>query len=556
MQSRSQPRAFPRGSSRLRRFYGSIGRRRARSPESPAPSRRNVPIPIETELKLAAAPADLERLQAALAEIAAQPLGAPQRLVSTYYDTEGLALAQRGVVLRVREEDGRFTQTVKLGELDGGDFLTRGEWEDPLSEDRPDPEAPNSGAVLPAIAAADLRPVFVTDVTRRRVNLEPAPGTDIEAAVDEGEIRLLGCGRATAISEIELELKRGDAVHLYDIALRLLDVAPLRIEVRSKSERGYRLLPGGEAAAPAIRQQPFVAAPDSAVETVLQQYGRRSLAQVIRSEAEILSAEPEAVHRSRVALRRLRSVLAALKKMLPQGELRWAGEELAWLAGVFGPARNLDVLASELLPPACAALPQHQGWDELAAALDSRRHDAYDRLEQAVIGERYTAALLRLLRWFEGRGWRERATLRQLGLFGAPIGTAAPRLLDRARRRVQRRSRKFGRLTPRERHRLRIAAKQLRYTIELFAGAGAGGQARKLVPRLKQLQDELGHASDVRAAHEFTRELFAQTAPLGAVGHAWIALLEWHDHASITGERRLRRHVRRLRRALASIRAS
>jgi triphosphatase len=44
------------------------------------------------------------------------------------------------------------------------------------------------------------------------------------------------------LSEVELELKSGDPAAIYDVALRLLDVAPLRIETRSKAERGYRQL--------------------------------------------------------------------------------------------------------------------------------------------------------------------------------------------------------------------------------------------------------------------------------------------------------------------------
>ena len=69
---------------------------------------------------------------------------------------------------------------------------------------------------------------------RTTIDLNPSPSLSIEAAIDEGEIRSLA-GPATApISEIELELKRGDPGALFDIALDLLAAAPLRIETRSK----------------------------------------------------------------------------------------------------------------------------------------------------------------------------------------------------------------------------------------------------------------------------------------------------------------------------------
>src|SRR5262249_56230073 len=95
------------------------------------------------------------------------------------------------------------------------------------------------------------------DVTRTTFAIESAPATHIEAAIDQGEIRAAGGGETEPISEIELELKSGDAAALYDIALQLLDVAPIRIEPRSKSERGYRLGEEAEAPPPVPPPQPL-----------------------------------------------------------------------------------------------------------------------------------------------------------------------------------------------------------------------------------------------------------------------------------------------------------
>ena len=71
------------------------------------------------------------------------------RLISTYYDTPDLALKRRGVSLRIREQGGRFIQTVKTGDPSSGDVLTRGEWEDELAESRPDPGASQKSAHPP-----------------------------------------------------------------------------------------------------------------------------------------------------------------------------------------------------------------------------------------------------------------------------------------------------------------------------------------------------------------------------------------------------------------------
>src|SRR6185503_6302413 len=134
----------------------------------------------------------------------------------------------------------------------------------------------------------------------------PAPETMIEAAIDEGAIRAVDSGIIEAISEIELELKSGDAAALYDLALRLLETAAIRIETRSKSERGYRLCEGGDAAPAAAHAEPLALDPEMTFGAALQQIGGSCLAQLLHNEAAVLAAEAEGVHQMRVAMRRLR----------------------------------------------------------------------------------------------------------------------------------------------------------------------------------------------------------------------------------------------------------
>jgi triphosphatase len=469
-----------------------------------------------------------------------------ERPISTYYDTPGSALKQRGLTLRVRDQGGHFLQTVKEGDLASGDLLSRGEWEDAVVESRPHPDAARSGRRLPEGAAAHLRPFFVTEVTRTIFAVEPVPGTAIEAAVDEGEIRAVAKDRAEPISEVELELKGGDAAALYDLAAQLLEVAPLRIETRSKSERGYRLAECADAAPAAVHAEPVILDPEMTVEAALQQIGRSCLAQLLRNEPAVLSAQPEGVHQMRVAVRRLRSAISSLKKFLPQEDVQWVTEELHWLGGALGPARNLDVFAAELVPPARTGLRDEPGWDDLAATLDRLRATAYDQIRKAILSQRYTASMLHLLRWFEASGWRRHSASDEPDPMTSPINGIVPDVLDRRRRKVKQRGRRFGRLAPRERHKLRIAVKKLRYTVELFGGLFDNGESDRFVTRLKRLQGDLGYANDVRVAHEFVTELFAQIEPRSPAAHAWVAVLEAHDQMLAGRERKLRRHRRRL----------
>jgi inorganic triphosphatase YgiF len=386
----------------------------------------------------------------------------------------------------------------------------------------------------------------VTEVTRTIFAVEPLPGTAIEAAIDEGEIRAVGQDKAEAISEVELELRSGGATALYDIAAKLIEVAPLRIETRSKSQRGYRLVECRDAAPNAVHAQPVTLDPNITVESALQRIGRNCLTQLLSNEPAVLSGRPEGVHQMRVAVRRLRSAISSLKKMLPQEDVRWVTEELRWLGTTLGTARNLDVFAAELVPAARARVPDEPGWEDLAAALDRLRLAAYDRIREAILSQRYTTSMLRLLRWFEASGWRQDPAADEPYPMNSPIGEIAPDVLDRRRRKVKRRGKGFGSLAPGGRHKLRIAVKKLRYTVELFDSLVDSDGLERFVSRLKRLQSDLGYANDVRVAHEFLTELFAQIEPRSPAAHAWIALLEAHDQFLAGRERKLRRHRRRL----------
>jgi inorganic triphosphatase YgiF len=136
---------------------------------------------------------------------------------------------------------------------------------------------------------------------RRIIEIEPHPSTRIEVAIDHSEIRTADGDAVEPISEIELELKRGDPATLYDLALRLLQVAKTRLEMRSKAERGYRLL--GTATAPRpVQAKPVRLNPAMTVEAALQLYGQRCLNHLLRNEVVALAGDSEAIHQMRVAV--------------------------------------------------------------------------------------------------------------------------------------------------------------------------------------------------------------------------------------------------------------
>jgi inorganic triphosphatase YgiF len=504
-------------------------------------------IGTEIELKLAVRAADLPALERALAARAAGSLGRPAELVSTYFDTPDHALARRGLTLRVREGDGHFVQTVKSGPAGAGQggALARGEWEDAIGGAGPDPQATESGRFIAGDVADRLTPLFRTEVDRRVIELSPDAGTSIEAAIDRGRIRANGKRATERISEIELELKSGAPTALYDVALDLLAVAPVRLEWRSKAERGYRLA-GGEPDAPAAAHSvPLVLDPALSGDAALQRIGLACLDQIRRNEAAVMAGLGDGIHQMRVAVRRLRAILSTFGKLLPEGERRWASEELRWLADALGPARNLDVFETSLLAPAQRALKDDSALEPLMAQAERQRRAAYRKAARAIRSTRYPGLMLRLLRWFESCGWREGEGEGAAGL-AQPIEAIAARVLKDRRRVARKRSKGFAGQSAEQRHRLRIALKKLRYGAELLASLYKEKAVERFVKRVKRLQDDLGLANDVRVGHDILAELALSATGNGAIAEAGQRVLDWHEHRLAHSEPKLRKHLHRL----------
>ena len=476
-----------------------------------------------------------------LKDLAAGASAAPSKLVSTYYDTEDRALARQGSVLRVRRHNGHYIQTVKTAGVPGSTPFARGEWEDPIAGERPDPLAGESGRFLTSDLAGRVAPVFRTDVTRLVTDLAPAPGTRIEAAIDRGTIKAPGKKPGERISEIELELKSGPVTALYDVALRLLAEAPVRLEWRSKAERGYRLA-AGHPAAQAAHAAPLALDPTLSAEQTLQRIGRACLDQILRNEAAIFAGQTDGVHQMRVAVRRLRAALSAFRKMLPPEQRRWASAELRWLASALGEARNLDVFEGAVIRPTREALPDVKALRALGRAARRRRQSAYAAARAAIRSPRYTALLLGLMRWFDGCGWRDGEAARALE---QPIGDIAPPLLDKLRRVAKRHAKGFTRQSAEERHKLRIALKKLRYASELLSALYGARAVEKFTARLKRLQDDLGDANDVRAARDIVADL-ARGRDGAVIARAGKIVLAWHHRRLVTRRGKTRRHLRKL----------
>lgn len=448
---------------------------------------------FEIELKLELDARDAPKLQRHCRK--AFRRGPVQVLESVYFDTPDHRLQRAGFALRVRHIGERRIQTLKAaGEATTG-FSVRPEWEHDITGDVPvlDLESGLLQQFIPKRALADLRPVFRT-VIRRQLFEAVAHGSRIEVALEQGEVRI--GRRKRALCEVELELKHGKPSSLFKLARTIGAIAPVRLGVQSKAERGYAL--ARMAKSQPVKAEPVPLTAETTSARALQAIARSCLRHFRLNEA-ILSAQDDAgaLHQTRVALRRLRSALTLFRPMLADARYDALRSEIKSMAITLGAARNIDVLTTHLerqRVPQAVRIARQQAYAEVRAALDSPR---------------WRAAMLDIADWLAHGPWLTRP--KNSSRCHEPIPDRAVCILDRTSRRLARRGRGLARLDDTARHRVRIAAKKLRYAAEffgvLFLDKAAKRRRKRFAGTIEAMLDSLGELNDLSTASTLSGEL-------------------------------------------------
>src|SRR5262249_34808470 len=387
-----------------------------------------------------------------------------------YFDTDKLALRKHGLSLRVRRDGRQHLQTIKS---DNGQALdTRGEWESAVQSDMPETKAARvaRAAELPRKKRIrrGVRPIFETRVMRTTYPIKVGESL-IEVAFDQGEI---DTGRvSTPISEVELELKRGQPGDIFRLARTIAEKAPVELAFSSKAERGYRLLSGDELTA--VKGAPVALHPKMMTARAFQTIGRACLRQLVDNLPALRKGDAEALHQARVALRRLRAAMSLFAEIVRASTTDAIKHELKWITGEFAPAREMDVLLSraDATSKEAQALIVDAAPDGLPALEDEiaqRRQRAFHRARTAVDSERFRMFFIELAAGIEPGEWVRLNDPLQRAEGDLPIAQFAATALDQRWKKVLKRGRKLRSLDPARRHRLRIAVKKIRYASEFF----------------------------------------------------------------------------------------
>ncbi|GAA3459311.1 CYTH and CHAD domain-containing protein [Saccharothrix longispora] len=414
------------------------------------------------------------------------------RLEAVYYDTEDLRLARAGLTLRRRTggDDAGWHLKLPVG------VDTREEVRLPPGRAAKRPPKELASLVQVHARGDELSPVARIRTTRHRWQLVDAKGELLAEVVEDLVSGQAVADGSTADSwrEIEVELgDRGDAALLDRVEARLSEAG---IERSTSSAKLTRLL--------ADRLAPAAPAPGrgtSAADVVLA-YVREQAEALRHQDPRVRRGEDDAVHQLRVATRRMRSALQAFGAVVERDRTRALTDELKWLAGVLGDARDLEVLRDRfenaveeldpelVLGPVRAQLTRHFAPLEAAAheasvaALDSGRYFALLDAVDALLADPPVTPL--------GRG---------------KAGKVLPGLVAKTHRRLAERVAEATDDTGL--HEARKAAKRLRYSVEV-AEPTFGKRAKKYRKQVKDVQTLLGEHQDSVVARPVLRELGAK----------------------------------------------
>jgi CHAD domain-containing protein len=265
---------------------------------------------------------------------------------------------------------------------------------------------------------------------------------------------------------------------------------------------------------------------------VLQEYLAIQMSAIVKQDYPARHDEPDGVHKMRVTSRRLRNALSTFRPLLERRTTDSLRGELTWLGGALGNARDAEVLRDRIVEglradPHSSRAGSGRAVIEVELRADHRR--AHDRLQRILRSRRYYRLLDRLDRFVSDPPFKAIAGGRASNVLAKPIRRSYRRLSTLV---------VAGPPTdPRDLdpwlHKIRKAAKQLRYTAEAVQGA-FGSPTTTLARRAAKLQEVLGEHQDSVIARQALSDVCLRVKDTAGAADA-IAHLQAREQARAEG---------------------
>ena len=233
-----------------------------------------------------------------------------------------------------------------------------------------------------------------------------------------------------------------------------------------------------------------------------------------------------------MAVRRTRALLGQIKHVFPPADVEHFSNEFAWVGRLTGPPRDTDVLVLGLRqePPDVPA----GDLDTITAVLDQEQQQGHRELVEALDSERYRRLIL---------DWS--AFLKRPALPDPETPNAERFLADVVSMRAWRLSRRIAasaegvdeHTSAEQLHELRIAAKKLRYLVDVTPGFYDPGDLEHILGALKRLQRVLGDSNDAYAQAERLLKCGMAVGAAGGHASALLALGRLAEQSRQRGER-------------------
>lgn len=447
--------------------------------------------------------------------------GAPlprRRLTSTYYDTSQYDLAHAGITLRHRIEQGKQAWQLKL----------------PLMNDWQEIELVTQQSIPPSLfcdllflhlGRRELVPVATLRVWRTGIRVRIDRVLVANVMLDHVSVMKDGAV-LQRFRELEIEQVNGKDSTVRDLERQLRRAGAEDHDGRPKLFRALSLVASASEPLPASDAPAL-----THVKWTLAHHVRWLLA---HDPGVRLGREPESLHQMRVATRQLRAVLRAAKPLLVP---EWADslrDELRWLGGLLGPARDLDVqLAYFREESAALDARDRRPLTSFIAHLEAQRNNVQEVLLNELKSERYLGLIRRLQQApHDPTAVESTVTLHDLAKQEFTKLRLAIRQADD---------------TPNNAgiHKTRIRTKRARYAAEL-AEPTVGKPATRFINKARVVQDILGMHQDAIQAEAHIRAFLKHSTSTRAAAFVAGRMVERQRRRREEARQQMRRTLRGL----------